>query len=1126
MKRLMILLCGLLLWISSASAGQPGGYFLVFELHQGHLQAPTIMQIDEYVASPALPEAADAWQLQVLDGHGVALFSTALSDPYRLQRAARGDVGEPLLMARVPQLEGAERMQLSDADGKVRWQQAMDQGFRAAAAATREQTAGEVRSHISVPSAQSDAAEIGRSAAQPQSSDAEQQQRQDEMRTALKARGENADDAERTAAEAWLRQQLDREREQRQQKRKAKKAHADQGGFLRPAAAAGTPAPGLRTVSGSVRTLEGIALSDVSVRVRLSDGSYVTSTVTDEDGGYELYVRPGQYTLQIDSGAREGLFDDNFLFVQSTPVAVTVASASDLSKDLKLDAPVRTLTVFVRWDSWLQSPAEMRVERAGVTVARPRLGIWDNANSDGTATWTLRMTPGLYDLTLQLPTGGLATVSKLNVDLRSANQTVEFDARSPAWKGRVLDSAGAPLVGTEVIAYDGLGRYRSWDLTDANGYAEVAMAAGWTLEFLSPETGALVRKRITVGNPATVANTVKLDTLPLTSTRNGSVERIFTGSNSQRIKMVYIGDGYTSARETFTDRNGNGVWDGVLWYDINRNGKYDKDTDIVAVYGDAIVPVDGDVNLGANNEPFADLNGDGFLSMNDEAVLRGNARSHMRALLGGDYFEQRRDRFQADVAFVVSRQAGMTVTDDNGNVIRSADTYFGANMSTERNVVNLDRRRAALLAEQLVPGFDEVIVMVNQPIPAGRATQTIGGGPGVMVTNGGELANNPNSATPAHEMGHFIGDLWDEYSEHFTNDDGTEVYDGANVTNSLVYALIPWASWLSPERPRPDLVPREGLGMFEGANYVQGGAYRPDWNSMMRYGILFNAPSVRKMDQRFGIVGPVAPANPLSGNWYDRSHSGHGFDLQLLKRDAANGDEYYLVFYTYDASGAGDWFTALGNYRNGRFIARADANGNTLSHIRYDASKPPGQRIVLDGSIRGSIDMDFGNPSQCRAGREAAVQLAAVNWKIGNDSATWCIEPTVNPARLSQPNLSGHWYSAGDGGWGFEAMSLTAANGATELILYLYYPDAAGKPRWATASTTNYRAGDSLVLSEVASGYCRTCVPKPLSLRPIGNISLTLSNSGASQATIRVDGAGNFQRTGAPLSRLSLPPGQ
>ena len=119
MKRLMILLCGLLLWISSASAGQPGGYFLVFELHQGHLQAPTIMQIDEYVASPALPEAADAWQLEVLDGAGVALFSTALSDPYRLQRAARGDVGEPLLMARVPQLEGAERMQLSDADGKA-----------------------------------------------------------------------------------------------------------------------------------------------------------------------------------------------------------------------------------------------------------------------------------------------------------------------------------------------------------------------------------------------------------------------------------------------------------------------------------------------------------------------------------------------------------------------------------------------------------------------------------------------------------------------------------------------------------------------------------------------------------------------------------------------------------------------------------------------------------------------------------------------------------------------------------------------------------------------------------------------------------------------------------------------
>src|SRR3546814_5033801 len=44
---------------------------------------------------------------------------------------------------------------------------------------------------------------------------------------------------------------------------------------------------------------------------------------------------------------------------------------------------------------------------------------------------------------------------------------------------------------------------------------------------------------------------------------------------ADRYDLLIIAEGYTNVRETFVDRNGNGVWDGVQHFDSNGNGLYE-----------------------------------------------------------------------------------------------------------------------------------------------------------------------------------------------------------------------------------------------------------------------------------------------------------------------------------------------------------------------------------------------------------------------------------------------------------------------------------------------------------------------------------------------------------------------
>ena len=318
-------------------------------------------------------------------------------------------------------------------------------------------------------------------------------------------------------------------------------------------------------------------------------------------------------------------------------------------------------------------------------------------------------------------------------------------------------------------------------------------------------------------------------------------------------------------------------------------------------------------------------------------------------------------------------------------------------------------------------------------------------------------------------------------------------------------------------------------------------------------GDLMNAvyprPAPRTMGLALPMLGPLgwsssaAPApvftQPIPSNWFDRSHGGHGIDLQLARHDAQLGDVYILVFYTYSASGAPEWYLATGNIVDGVFVGNIDSNGNTLLYSTYGSSLGFGQlHPTPQANVTGTVTVDFNQAAKapaCRnVDRSNASQLAVMNWNIGNDSGDWCMEPLITQARHATPDYNGHWYAPTDSGWGMELLNFDGNASSSTVFLVIYYPDAAGLPAWALASGTLSNGSANLQVLKRSNGYCRTCTPPASSdTSVIGSMSLqlhagvgTAAPTGKATFTINYPGGGSFSRAGDDITLISLPTGQ
>lgn len=489
------------------------------------------------------------------------------------------------------------------------------------------------------------------------------------------------------------------------------------------------------------------------------------------------------------------------------------------------------------------SSAFGRIEllQEGIVVARSPVHDFATGAAGSRHMVELLVGSGRYQLRAVLQGNAQATTAPF---VAAQGLVVEAGPFSPArfLRGVLRDHQDRPLPGRRFTQFDDLGA-PTWGnacayQTDSEGRFALPLCEGCGFEVPDDASGAGARQflRITGKVDADRMQDIRLEPgLPLAALAETGATRVW-GDPQAPLRIVFLAEGYAAERETYTDRNGNGLWDGVLWIDVDGDGLYD-DGEPATTYGTATFPAGG-TDPRATNEPFVDLNGDGVPSFDDRALFERNVQDYLRGLFSTDVFGAYRHAYQAHAVMAYSKQVGM----DHGPQWQR-DTRFSATFVPDRALIEVDYNKALADASAVTPGFDVVVVMINQPVPYGRVNAFI-------LAAGGMKADARNDLVGAHEFGHKIGGLADEYTEFSGRYAGTEP-GGRNSTRFLRRSMVGWGRMLpagSAEHPSRDFT--AGTGLFEGSSYHPAGAFRPSMYSLMRnLQPWFNMPSKVYLDR-------------------------------------------------------------------------------------------------------------------------------------------------------------------------------------------------------------------------------------------------------------------------------------
>ncbi len=175
-----------------------------------------------------------------------------------------------------------------------------------------------------------------------------------------------------------------------------------------------------------------------------------------------------------------------------------------------------------------------------------------------------------------------------------------------------------------------------------------------------------------------------------------------------------------------------------------------------------------------------------------------------------------------------------------------------------------------------------------------------------------------------------------------------------------------------------------------------------------------------------------------SASWYDPSHDGEGFLLEMLANDIA-----LIYWYTFDKDGNQDWYFATGEVRGNRieFSKLYQASGGEFGP-GFDPDKVT--REVVGSASFIWTDCDTGNMSYRIGTTQGRLNLKRL-------TSLWFI-PCPNLPSLADPvpqvqdaaRLSGSWYDPTHDGEGFNIEVLDA----NRAVIYWFTFDPQGNRRW------------------------------------------------------------------------------
>jgi hypothetical protein len=313
--------------------------------------------------------------------------------------------------------------------------------------------------------------------------------------------------------------------------------------------------------------------------------------------------------------------------------------------------------------------------------------------------------------------------------------------------------------------------------------------------------------------------------------------------------------------------NGQGGWSRD-WFPLPSQAVFDRNTQLVAAVSRASENLDlfiigndnhiwstywgaaADVTMAKliDNGPFGAkvtmvVVGDGFTAWDQNAYNSHVDTLLIKGLFTQDFYAAHKSAFNVVRLNVLSNQSGVSTKtyDASGKVTATtqSDTYFGAIFNGDwghcwvEDGPNTNQRLNDLL-NRWVPDRRLVFLLLNNPGFGG-----CGGGGRLTLPLG------VSWSTVAHECGHALGGLADEYHQRNDNYSGGE--PGApNVTINTNRATLKWAWAVAASTPIPtganDYTPpkpagwndNQGVGLFQGgsANFATG-IYRPVINCRM-----------------------------------------------------------------------------------------------------------------------------------------------------------------------------------------------------------------------------------------------------------------------------------------------------
>jgi hypothetical protein len=619
------------------------------------------------------------------------------------------------------------------------------------------------------------------------------------------------------------------------------------------------------TLSGTVVDTNSAAVRSARIRV-YQNGIFINSTLSNSSsdstgGSYAIDLAPGKYELEIIPPAP---------FLPSTLAPVIMKDVSVLvpcAVNVILPRAEGIVNVRLYYDSqqsflrFGSNLTRFELYQSGSTKCATR-GLLQKSGLDAVSgryyrSYNTYVNNGQYSMVLLMGGCRPIPVSAFSV---SGTTPISIDVPAPIlWNGVLRTADRTPIPNTTIQSYSDLAKEYDLVTTNSSGEFSILLTPSGFVKFFSDQASGSILHTERIGDIHESRNEdVILDKFPLFEDAGAILTQIYgVPDRNARWNIVMIGDGYTDIKETYTDVNRNGKWDGVVWYDLNNDGVWNTG-EPYQTYGTAASPVNGQ-NPSLKSEPFVDLNGDGVPNLHDQQLFDQNTLDIARSLFGQDEWEKHRDIFNIYRIRLVSRQAGHRILDENGNVVVNRDTALGTTLDTPSRgyLFNASYQIISQYINKYVPECDTRIVVVNQPVQMGRVNS-------YMFAHGGDVSTLCNDYTVAHEMGHNIGLLADEYTEFQENYTGIES-TSHNITAIADPKLVPWRSFFSPGKEIPSLPGSRGVGLYEGAGYYPSGRYRPTDYCMMVGGNRYCPVCASEIEIRLNQISQtVPPAVPIS----------------------------------------------------------------------------------------------------------------------------------------------------------------------------------------------------------------------------------------------------------------------